>query len=236
MNCENNSVVTKKTDIVELLKSDEPTKICAPMVRYSKLPFRLLVQKYSCDMAYTPMIVSDSFIRSEKCREVELVTNDDDHPLIAQFAANSAEDFASAAEIAYPYVDGVDLNCGCPQRWAMKEGFGAQLLKTPEKLIDFVRFTRNRISDSTFSISAKIRIHEDVRNTINLCQGLEKIGVSFIAIHGRTTKERRQPVHYDVIKLIRDSLSIPVVANGGVTSLSSLRKIHDLTSEQVIVF
>ena len=219
----------QKVDVVELFKSHQPTKVCAPMVRYSKLPFRTLVRKYDCDVTYTPMIVSNSFVRSQKCREVELVTSDTDHPLIAQFAASNASDLASAAEIVYPHVDGVDLNCGCPQQWAMEEGYGAQLLKTPERLLDFVKYTRNRISDSKFSISAKIRILSSVRDTVNLCQGLEKIGISFIAVHGRTTVERTQPVHYDVIKLIKESVSIPVIANGDVTSLSSLNKVVETT-------
>ena len=232
MNCDNAfKRLEEKTDVVALLESDKILNVCAPMVRYSKLPFRMLVRKYGCDIAFTPMIVSNSFVQSEKCRNVELITNNTDQPLIAQFAANNALDFASAAEIAYPYVDGVDLNCGCPQRWAMEEGYGARLLEKPEKLADIIKITRNRISDMKFSISTKIRIHDDVKKTVNLCQCLEKIGVSFIAIHGRTALERAQPVHYDVIKLVKDSISLPVIANGNATSLSSIYNIHELTGK-----
>ena len=218
-----------KTNIVDMLKEEKITRICAPMVRYSRLPFRLLVRKYKSDLAYTPMIVANSFVQSQKCFDANLTTNDLDTPLIAQFAANNATDFAAAAEISYPLVDGVDLNCGCPQRWAMLDGYGAQLIETPEKIVDFVKFTRSRISDSKFSISTKIRIHDDIRKTVNLCQSLEKIGVSFIAIHGRTAKERKQPVHYDVIKLVKDSISIPVIANGDVVSLETMQEVHRLT-------
>lgn len=218
-----------KTDIVELLCNNEVIKVCAPMVRYSKLPFRMLVRKYGCDVAYTPMIVSNSFVQSDKCRNNELITNDTDQPLIAQFAASNPIDFASAAEIVYPYVDGVDLNCGCPQRWAMKEGYGANLLDRPEELVEFIRLTRSRISDRKFSVSTKIRISDNMKQTINLCQSLERIGVSFIAVHGRIVEERNEPVHYDAIKLIKDCVSIPVIANGDATSLDSVNKIHKLT-------
>jgi len=229
MTDQDDSKALAKTNIVELLLENQITKVCAPMVRYSRLPFRLLVRKYKCDLAYTPMIVANSFVQSEKCRNVDLVTNKLDTPLIAQFAASNALDFASAAEIAYPLVDGIDLNCGCPQQWAMQEGYGAQLLKTPEKIIDFVKFARSRISDADFSISTKIRIDENIHSTVSLCQCLEKIGISFIAIHGRTVQERKQLVHHDVIKIVKDSVSIPVIANGDVVSLETMQKVHRLT-------
>ena len=236
MNSQEECQVKEKTNIVELLQKEKLTKICAPMVRYSRLPFRTLVRQYECDLAYTPMIVSNSFVQSEKCRNVDLITNESDRPLIAQFAANNALDFASAAELSYPFVDGVDLNCGCPQRWAMAEGYGAYLLETPETLVDIVKLIRNRISDTNFSISTKIRIYDNDRKTVNLCQNLEKIGVSFIAIHGRTVQERKQPVHYDVIKLVKNSVSIPVIANGSIVSLATLQKVGKLTGYCVIKF
>ena len=70
-----------------------PIRICAPMVRYSKLPFRMLVRLYDCDIAYTPMIMADSFSSSEAARDVEFTTNSMDRPLIVQFASNNVDDF-----------------------------------------------------------------------------------------------------------------------------------------------
>ena len=64
-------------------------KISAPMVRYSKLSFRRLVRKYGADVAFTPMIMADSFVASEKSRDIEFTTAPSDRPLIVQFAANT---------------------------------------------------------------------------------------------------------------------------------------------------
>nr|CAB3240152.1 tRNA-dihydrouridine(20a/20b) synthase [NAD(P)+]-like [Phallusia mammillata] len=222
-------ITDTRCDLVELLKSKQPVKVCAPMVRYSKLAFRTLVRKYGCDLAYTPMIVSSSFIKSKSCRDVEFITNAKDRPLVVQFAASNAKDFADATELVYPYCDGVCLNCGCPQRWAMAEGYGAKLLQNPERLADFVKCARNRISDPVFAISAKIRLHKDIKKTVALCKSLEQSGLSYISIHGRTTAERYQPVHYDEIKLIKDLISIPVVANGDITSMEDVSQIHQIT-------
>ena len=70
-----------------------PLRICAPMVRYSKLPFRMLVRLYDCDVAYTPMIMANSFSSSQAARDNEFTTNSDDRPLIVQFAANKVDEF-----------------------------------------------------------------------------------------------------------------------------------------------
>lgn len=52
------------------------------MVRYSKLEFRALVRKYKTDLCFTPMIVANSFLRSEKARKIEFTTNIEDTPLV----------------------------------------------------------------------------------------------------------------------------------------------------------
>lgn len=73
------------------------------------------------------------------------------------------------------------------------------------------------------------RIHKDVRQTVDLCQKAESAGVSWITVHGRTSEERHQPVHYDAIKTIKDSVSVPVIANGDIKYLRDVESIHQLT-------
>lgn len=83
----------------------------------------------------------------------------DDTPLIAQFAANTVHEYLSSAEMVYPYVDGIDLNCGCPQRWAMQSGFGSALLNNPELMKDLTSTIR-RTYPTPFSVSVKIRVQK----------------------------------------------------------------------------
>ena len=80
---------------------------------------------------------------------------------MVQFAAKSAHDFARAAELVAPFADGVDLNCGCPQRWAMTDGYGAALIYKPELVADMVAQARSRCD---LPISIKIRIQNDLRS------------------------------------------------------------------------
>ena len=108
----------------------------------------LLMQVYSCVCE----CLGEPIVLSSFCA--------DDRPLIVQFAATNAVDFAGAAELVAPFADGIDLNCGCPQRWALSAGYGAALIKQPELVADMVQQARTR---SNLPISIKIRIHCDIR-------------------------------------------------------------------------
>jgi len=205
-----------------------PLFIAAPMVRYSKLPFRRLVSKYGCDIAYTPMIYAKCFVASEKCRLVEFTSDDNDWPIV-QFAANKPEEFASAAELVYGKCLGVDLNCGCPKRDTTKEGCGAKLLENPELVAEIVRQCRARISDPDFSISMKIRINYPLERTVDFCRKVEYAGVSRIAVHGRTPAMRCEKPDYAAISQIKASTSVPIFANGDCKSYDEALEIAKIT-------
>jgi len=212
---------------MELFERGTPVKICAPMVRYSKLAFRLLVRLYGADLTFTPMILADSFYQSEQARQGEFTTHPTDAPTIVQFAANQATFFAGSAELVARHARGVDLNCGCPQRWAIKEGIGASLIDKPEFVADCVKQTRARVADPAFSISVKIRVHGDIRRTVELARQIEAAGASFLTVHGRTRKMKSseaEPVDLAAIRTIRESVAIPVVANGDVWSMADVER------------
>lgn len=213
-----------------LLTSGQPVNICAPMVRYSRLAFRSLVRKYGCNIAYTPMIVSDSFVRSQRARDSDFTTNTADRPLIVQFAASNAEDLADATEIIAKYADGVDINCGCPQRWAMQEGYGACLLRKPQLLAEMITAAKSRVHDSeNFTVSIKIRLHDNINDSVDLCRKAVSAGVSWITVHGRTPLQRCQPVNVDAIRVIAESLQVPVVANGDVKTVAIADSVRQQT-------
>lgn len=191
-----------------------------------RLPFRMLVRRYGCDLAFTPMIVSDSFIKSAKARDVEFTTNEGDRPLVVQFAASNAKDFADAAELVAPFTDAVDLNCGCPQRWAMAEGYGAELVRHPELVADMVRQAGERTG---LPVSVKCRVCQDPRETVEYARRAESSGAAWITVHGRTPKQRMEPVNVEAIKLVKDSVSIPVVANGDIRTEADITKVHQST-------
>ena len=152
-------------------------KMVAPMVRYSKLPFRMLCRKWGCDLAFTPMIMADPFNKSANARDAEFVSNKYDRPLMVQFASNDPIVFAQASLKVFKYSDGVDINCGCPQRWAVKEQIGAYMIQKPE-LIKNMIYECSKLTEYRFPISFKIRIHSDIRKTVDLLQHIQSINDS----------------------------------------------------------
>ncbi|KAI9020409.1 hypothetical protein DFJ74DRAFT_707472 [Hyaloraphidium curvatum] len=211
--------------VYDLRRKRSYVKVCAPMVRYSKLPFRSLVRDYGVDIAYTPMILAKEFLGAPIAREAEHATNGTDSPVIIQFAAKNAADLGDAVELAAPWVDGMDLNCGCPQRWAIHEGIGAHLMEHPELVSEMVREAKSRSVRRTcgtpLRVSIKIRVHPDLRKTVDLAQRAERAGCDWITVHGRTKRQKStEPVNVDAIFLIKSSVFVPVFFNGSIFSLA----------------
>lgn len=159
----------------------------------------------------------------------------DDNPVVIQFAARNAFEFANAAELAAPYVDGIDLNCGCPQRWALQEGIGAKLMHVdPEHLKDMIRQARGRSVDTP--VSVKIRIYEDRRRTVELARQLESVGASWITVHGRRKEQKpSEPIDPESIRLVKSVLNIPVIANGNIFTRQEAEELHNLTGANGIM-
>lgn len=202
------------------------------MVRYSRLEFRSLVRRYGAELTFTPMTIANSFCRSEACRQAEFSTNEEDSPIIVQFASNSTTDFLHGTEMIQNFADGVDLNCGCPQSWAMQDGYGSYLLKKPEVIEDMVKTVRRNVP-STFSVSVKVRLlNKDLSSTIDFCRKLETLNPTFITIHGRTPYEKTTsnfPVDVKALAEIKKSLSLPIIFNGDVTSIDEAEKFYEET-------
>lgn len=226
-------VVARKVDfnLSKILEINGQILILA-MVRYSRLEFRSLTRRYGADLTFSPMIIANSFCQSEKCRRAEFTTNHEDTPLIVQFAASDAVDLQHGTEMVYKYCDGVDVNCGCPQRWVMQDGYGSFLLTKPEKIEDMIK-TIKRNYPSELSISIKIRLlNKNLADTIDFCRKIESLDPTFITIHGRTPKENSStefPVDTNAIAEIKKSLYIPVIFNGDVSSLKMANDFYEKT-------
>ncbi|CBQ71158.1 related to tRNA dihydrouridine synthase [Sporisorium reilianum SRZ2] len=176
--------------------------------------------------------------------------------LVAQFASSEPSPFADASELIGPYVDGVDLNCGCPQPWAYEELLGSYLLRQPETVRDMVRAVKARMG-ADFCVSVKIRIDPDLRLTDALVRNALHAGASVLQIHGRTRWQSSagHPVDLDRIRFAVESANacgfrtgwgskggaaarfadggsgglVPCVANGDVWTLDDAMRYRDVT-------
>ncbi|XP_015760550.1 PREDICTED: tRNA-dihydrouridine(20a/20b) synthase [NAD(P)+]-like [Acropora digitifera] len=203
---------------LQLFEEKKVVRMCAPMVRYSKLPFRTLVRRYGCDLVFTPMIVADCFVKSVKARDMEFTTN------AGSVIIDLNKKYLAIAVTAVVTLIFYFISM---YRWALQEGYGAKLINNPEIIKDIVRKTTCRIPG--LPVSIKIRIHENLRKTVELCKQAENAGVAWITVHGRTVKQRGEPADLEAIKLIKQSVSVPVVANGDIKSEADVRTVYEKT-------
>eukprot|EP01006_Ploeotia_vitrea_P060725 TRINITY_DN76443_c0_g1_i1.p1 TRINITY_DN76443_c0_g1~~TRINITY_DN76443_c0_g1_i1.p1 ORF type:complete len:308 (+),score=13.31 TRINITY_DN76443_c0_g1_i1:39-962(+) len=212
-------------NVLDMLNEDRLIAIQAPMVRYSRLPFRKLCRKWGVDVAYTHMVISDSFVKSQKARDAEFATEIDEGPLVVQFAADNDVVLGRAAVLVHKYCDAIDINCGCPQRWAIKEGIGGALMAKPQLVSDMVKQVYTQLPGANFPCAVKIRLLPNQRDTISYVQQIEQAGASWISVHGRTLAQRSStPVNSENVKLVKESLKIPVVHNGDVFTKADAEK------------
>jgi len=208
---------------------NSPRHIMAPMVDASDLAYRILSRRYNTHLTYTPMLYSRVFANSAKYRQRELRVSPEDRPLVVQFCGTTIEDLLPAALIAQHECDAIDINLGCPQFCAIKGGYGAYLLEHPSTVFSIVSTLSKHLSVPVF---CKMRILTSEEKTIEFAQGLEQAGCQLLVVHGRTKEQKgRQsgPCNWDIIKKIKQALTIPVVANGGIQKFEDVDRCISYT-------
>lgn len=132
---------------------------------------------------------------------------------------------------------GVDLNFGCPAKTVNKSKGGAVLLKEPEALYQIVSAVRNAVPKEHM-VTAKIRLgFEDKSLAFENAQAIEAAGASLLTVHARTKVEGyKPPAYWDWIKRIKQQVSIPLVANGEIWSLSDAKNCqHQSDCENIML-
>lgn len=215
--------------------------LCAPMVGHSEGAFREFVYKHGIELCYTPMYNSSTQFNKtpsylgDQCDHKKKINK----PIIAQICGSDIEKMVYASKQQEEYVDGIDINLGCPQNIAKRGNYGAYLQQEPEKIYKLIRILHDKI---TKPISVKIRLLEDddeiFTKTIYFCQQVQDCGACAITIHGRTrkqTKENIGPCDISTISRIKDLLNIPVFANGGISTPQDAYNILKTTKVDAVM-
>lgn len=142
--------------------------------------------------------------------------------LLGSDPACLADNAARAAELGAP---GIDLNFGCPAKTVNRHRGGAALLQEPELLHDIMRAVRAAVP-AAVPVTAKMRLgYEDKSLAIACAQALVAGGAEELVVHARTKVEGyRPPAHWSWIARIRETVAVPVIANGEIWSVADFRQ------------
>lgn len=210
-------------------KIGSPKCVVAPMVNQSELAFRLLCRQYGADLCYTPMFHSRLFAQKPDLKTKAFATSPEDRPLFVQFCANDPRFLLAAARTVEGECDAVDINLGCPQGIAKRGHYGSFLLEEWPLLTRMVKELHDNLS---IPVTCKIRVLDDEARTLEMCRLLQDAGCSVLCVHGRTKEMLKQsigPCDFDIIKKIKETMKIPVIANGGIETMDDVSRCMEMS-------
>jgi len=203
----------------------ENASFLAPISEYSNLPFRQMCLGAGASFAEVPLVSVIAMRHSkDPISRIDLSEPEKGRTGIQLFG-KEPNDFGNAIDAIterFPFAEWFDVNCGCPMQNVTASGGGAALLKTPERIADIIKECRKHCK----AVSAKVRILGSWDKTLDVCKSVEKSGADFITVHGRTAEQGYSgKADWDTIKKIKQSLSIPVIGNGDVTSIAQGKRL-----------
>ena len=210
--------------------------ICAPMAGVTDRPFRQLVKRLGAGMAVSEMVASNSKLwATEKSLRRGDHTGEVD-PIVVQIAGAAPELMAEAARFNVDRgAQIIDINMGCPAKKVCNVYAGSALLQDEALVARIVTAVVNAVD---VPVTLKIRTGWDRanKNALNVARIAEDNGIQSLAVHGRTRADLYNGyAEYDTIREVKQSVKIPVVANGDIDSPEKARDVLRRTDADAIM-
>lgn len=202
----------------------------APLAGFTDLPFRSIVKKIGVDVTFSEMISANALkYRCEKTFKM-LQKSPLESPYIVQIAGSDLGAIKEAVLILNDIegIDGIDLNCGCPVPKIISQEAGSSLLLNLPHMQTIIE-TIKKHSTKRYT-SAKVRLGFNTKIPEEIAKACESAGVDFMSMHGRTRAGAyKAEVDYEAIARAKASVTIPVIANGDITSYEKALHVKEVT-------
>ena len=206
--------------------------VMAPMAGISNSDYRTIIKDMGCGLIVAEMVSDKAIAYGNKKTVDMLYMTDYERPLSQQIFGSDTHSFVSAAKFieSNMHPDIIDINMGCPvPKVALSAQAGSALLKNPDKVYSIVKSVVDAVS---VPVTVKIRSGWDSNhiNAVEIAKIVEKAGASAITVHGRTRVQGYSgAADLDIIKKVKESVSIPVIGNGDIRSCYDAKHMIDYT-------
>ena len=203
--------------------------ILAPMAGITDLPFRSICKEFEPGLVCTEMVSSKAIYYGDEKTKLLLNTEGEKRPISMQIFGSDEETMGFAAREVSKIADILDINMGCPAPKVVKNGDGSKLLLDLEKA---ERIIKTVVENSSVPVTLKFRKGWNQENIVacELAKIAEKSGISAITVHGRTREEYYSgKVDLDIIKKVKETVTIPVIGNGDIIDEQSALKMFEYT-------
>ena len=205
----------------------------APMAGVTDHPFRVICKKMGAGVVYTEFVSSDGIIR-ESIKTLDMIKfKDSERPIGVQIFGSDPKIVSNAAQIVCERYnpDILDINYGCPVPKVVNKGAGSGALKDLCLMDDITSAVIEKVPQH-IPVTVKMRIGYDSTKLVSTeaAERLEKIGVSAITLHPRTTKQAfTGKADWSYIKEMKEAVSIPIIGNGDINSPNDAIRMFDET-------
>lgn len=212
--------------------------VLAPMAGVCNSAFRRIIKEMGCGLVYAEMVSDKGLVYNSKKTKDMLYVSDYERPIAQQIFGSDVDTFVEAAKMVYEIMkpDIIDINMGCPvPKVAVRAQAGSALLKNPAKIREIVSAVVKAVP---IPVTVKIRSGWDSNsiNAVEVAKICEEVGAKAICVHGRTRSQGYSgKVDLDIIKKVKESVSIPVIGNGDVNSIESAIKMFEYTGVDAIM-
>ena len=210
--------------------------ILAPMAGVTDLPFRQLCKQLGAGMAVSEMVSSNSLLWGSKKTQRRANHDGEIEPKSVQIMGTEPAMMAEAAKFnADKGAQIIDINMGCPAKKVCNVLAGSALLRDEKLVADILEAV---VSAVDVPVTLKIRTGWDSenRNAVKIGQIAEQSGIQALAIHGRTRADQYHgDAEYDTIAEVKQRLSIPVIANGDISTPEKAKFVLDYTGADAVM-
>ena len=209
----------------------------APMAGVTDSAFRRICVEQGCGMVTTELISAKGLYYGSENTEALLKLTNEEKPAAVQIFGREPYIMAKAAE-RFDSDDrffAIDINMGGPAPKVVKNGEGSALLKEPELAAEIVREV-SRATSKPVTVKYRIGFDSNSINAVEFGKVLEEAGAKCITLHGRTREQMYSgTANWDIIRQVKESVSIPVVGNGDVNSFDSALRLFQETNCDAIM-